>query len=147
MRLLNSASELKVSKPIASSLQLRLNFRVNLNKGTKLKLVLVNAGCDVSLLLSEDAVESESPTVSATFQVAFAVKGDFSTVSESDEQSLVVTGSVIAWPYLRSFIQTVISTMGLPPVVLPLFHPMQNGAKIGRIGDHDIVPDVTNHQD
>ena len=65
VRLLNSASALKVSKPIASSLQLRLNFRVNLNKGTKLKMVLVNVGYDVSLLLSEDAVESESPTVSA----------------------------------------------------------------------------------
>ena len=74
VRLLNSASALKVSKPIASSLQLRLIFRVNLNKDTKLKMVLVNVGCDVSLLLSEDAVESESPTVSATFQVAFAIK-------------------------------------------------------------------------
>lgn len=137
VRLLTSASQLKITGNPKESTNLTLNFTVSLNEGKKEKIVLVNAGCNVGIHAGKEPDE-QCTKVSAVFQVVFNAKTEFPLLDEDDRKRIVVTGSVIAWPYLRSFIQMHFASMGLPPFILPLFHPAQSGATIGRFADVDV---------
>ena len=147
VRLLNSSSELNVRKAMTPPFQIEITYSVNLHEGAKTKVVLVDVGCRVSLKPNPDANGDDCPFVSAEFQVVFQAKGAFPSMLDSDRSKLATTASVVAWPYLRSHIQATVSMMGLPPVVLPLFHPVQTGgATIGRIAGSNIDQEKTNAQ-
>ncbi len=140
VRLLSCSSELTVSGPVKPPFEVELTFSVHLNEGVKSKVVLVNVGVDVYLKQNAEAPHATCPKVAVVFQVVFQAKGDFPVIDDDDRKTMVMSGSVVAWPYLRGHVQSTISAMGLPPVVLPLFHPAQLGCAIGRIGDTDVAP-------
>ncbi len=123
VRLLKSASELKISENIRPPFSTNIEFKVELAEGPKHKIALVNVSCLATLKPTNGAANLDGTQVSVMFQVVFKAKENFPTLSDDDRRSMVMDGCVIAWPYIRSHIQATFSTMGLPPVVLPLNHP------------------------
>jgi hypothetical protein len=132
VRLVNCSCTLEVSKIGKPTNRYKLNFSMELAESEEAKIALVNVHCDASLM-SEDGAPEDGTNVSAEFQVVFKAKNEFPVLGDDERKQLVTSGSVIAWPYLRNFIQLTVSSMGLPPFALPLFHPMQQGASIGRV--------------
>ena len=142
VRLLKSASELKISEGIKPPIQAKFDFNVELREGPKHKIALVNANCTATLRSLNDDADLDGTQVSAMFQVVFKATDNFPTLSEDDRMSVITSGSSIAWPYIRSHIQSTVAMMGLPPVVVPLFHPLQQGDKLGRIGSAEVSRDT-----
>lgn len=66
---------------------------------------------------------SSEPVVSikARFELKYSIPGDLVPTQEELGAFAEVNGVFNAWPYWREFIQSTISRMNLPPVILPLF--------------------------
>ncbi len=137
VRLLKSSSTLMISAEAKPSAQISLNYTVTLNEGKKYKVALVDVGCNVTVH-ADGIPDAHCTQIFAVYQVVFAAKDEFPELSDKDRNVLLASGSVVAWPYLRSFIQTNVSLMGLRPVVLPLFHPIQGGTNFARIAETDV---------
>jgi len=60
-------------------------------------------------------------TISATFELVYALSGELTPTEEVLEEFARVNGVYNAWPYWREFIQNAASRMNLPPLVLPVF--------------------------
>ncbi len=142
VRLLTCSCELTVSGVVRPPFEVECNFTININEGAKSKVVLVNAGVDVFLKQNSETPHANCTKASVVFQVVFQAKDQFPQIKDADRKTLITSGSVVAWPYLRSHVQSTIAAMGLPPIVVPLFHPAQMvGCKIGRIGDSEVTAD------
>jgi preprotein translocase subunit SecB len=80
----------------------------------------VIATIDVRLLENESS-DDPATSVKATFELCYRLPSDFAP-EEADLSSFAeMNGVYNAWPYWREYIQSTISRMNLPPVVLPLF--------------------------
>ena len=71
-----------------------------------------------------DNPEVSSMSVGCTVQCLFRVTGELPSLAKENPfvGGLTNTTRVIAWPYIRQFVQSTTSNMGIPPIVLPLMH-------------------------
>jgi hypothetical protein len=66
-------------------------------------------------------------TVDATFVLTYALE-NFDGIRKSGYQQFAdLNGVYNAWPYWREFVQTTITRMGLPALVLPVFRIVEPG--------------------
>ena len=139
VRLLSSKSELRISGTSKPQSAISMNFTVAVNEGKKQELVLVNVGANVTI--DADGISNEQCShVSGTFQVVFRATAGFPEIDDELRTSLLRNGTSVAWPYLRHFVQSAFSSMGLPPVVLPLFVPAKASGELGQIGNQMLTP-------
>jgi preprotein translocase subunit SecB len=66
--------------------------------------------------------------VKVSFEISYRLPEGFAASAEELEEFAQVNAVFNVWPYCREFVQTTTARMGLPPIVLPLFHAT-DGAK------------------
>lgn len=72
-------------------------------------------------VVSRKPEEKTAVSVQATFELAYLLPADMQASEEELNDFARINAIFNAWPYWREFIQSTVTRMNLPPVVLPLF--------------------------
>ncbi len=140
VRLLASQSRLHIEGGVVPT-QSTINVATNVGVLRKQKLVHIDTKVDVTI---KNTTDSEMGTVvGCLYQTILRPQKAFPrTISDEDKQSFAASGTFLAWPYIRQFVQSTVTQMGLPPVVLPLFRATSDAKYgiVGQIGADKLMP-------
>lgn len=128
--------------------------KVSISHGTKIigrsdDSFIVGARLSARVDAAGTAGEPDAPvSVDVTLALTYSLPAAPSFPVEVLEEFARVNGAFNAWPYWREYVQTTLSRMNLPPLVLPVFRvkpestqtPEQRTIEAAPSGDSDSLP-------
>lgn len=129
IRVIESHTQLSI-KNKEIPVQFHTNVIAKVGANTDEKLIIVDVA---GLVLTDtDAKEIENPeqsnkssvTIQVVVQCVFGLideQQEFPTLTEDDAKAIQTTGVFAAYPYIRNFVLSSSSAMGIPPILMPLF--------------------------
>ena len=120
VRLVEATAETKVRSPAdTGAVDLLVNRTAEISECQDNRTFFIVAKMRTQLV-PEQAQEEPLVSIEASFELQYRLPEEFRVDPDTLTTFAETNGIYNAWPYWREFVQSTLSRMGLPPVVLPL---------------------------